>query len=103
MKDKNGHTLTIAVWFPVSSGYHLSTPSLTYFTPLQRYKTYEARMPELIAKQVLCQVQSKEGSGERWEGERKEATISFLLLDGVRQHAASLSVLLWSNVGSTGQ
>lgn len=32
-------------------------------------------MPDPIAKQVLCQVQSKKGSGERWEGERKEATL----------------------------
>lgn len=60
-------------------------------------------MPDPIAKQVLCQVQSKEGSGERREGERKEAAISFLLWDGVRQHAGSLSVLLWSNVCSTEQ
>lgn len=62
---------------------------------------HECQTP--LLKQVLCQVQSKEGSGEKWERERREATIYFLSLDGVLQHATSLFVPLWSNMGSTEQ
>ena len=90
MKDKNGHTLTIAVWFPAAraiiSQLH-PCPLLLHCRDTKRAH-HECQTPSL--KQVLCQVQSEEGSGEKREGERREATVHFLLLDGVLQHAASV-------------